>query len=122
MYLDIKGYEGYRISQSGKVQRWIKYRKRWEDVLPQPDSNKRYKTVTLWKDGKRKVFMLHNLVADNFCIPVEDAKRSCYNGYLLTPGAKDNVREFILKAIEARKKEGKIDESKYLRECLDVLK
>ena len=121
MYLDIKGYEGYRISQSGKVQRWIKCRKKWETVSSQPDSNKRYKIVTLWKDGKRKVFMLHNLVADNFCIPVEDAKRSCYNGYLLTPGAK-NVWEFILKAIEARKKEGKINESKYLRECLDALK
>lgn len=122
MYLEIKGYNGYQISISGKVQRWVKSKNKWVEVLSHPDPNNHYKTVTLWKDGKRKMFMLHNLVAENFCIPVEDAKRSCYKGYLLTPGAKDNVREFILQAIEDRKNTGKSDECKYLRECLEILK
>lgn len=122
MYIQIKGYDGkYLINKFGVVKRKTSNGKLVE-VKSYPDRNNHYKTVTLWRNGKRKIYMLHNLVSETMGIPVEDAKRSCYDGYSLIPGAKENVRDFLLQAISDREKSGKIEESKYLRECLEVLK
>ena len=120
MYIKIKGYETYEINKFGHVRH--KLHGVWREVKTTPDCNGHYKIVTLWKNGKRKVFMLHNLVADTFCIPIEDAKRTCYEGYSLLPGAKERVRDFLISAIAEREQTGFIEESKYLRECLEVLK
>lgn len=120
MYIKIKGYENYIINKFGTVKR--KVDGLWKEVKSTYDSNKRYKIITLWKCGKRRTFMLHNLVAENFSISVEDAKRSCYYGYTLTPGAKENVRDFLLSAIAEREKQGEAEEGRYLRDCLEVIK
>lgn len=120
MYINIKGYSNYRVNKFGEVEHFINGK--WRKVKPATISNGKYKTITLWRGGKRKVFMLHNVVAETFNISVEDAKHACYNGYSLIPGAKENVRNFILQAIADREQSGKLEESKYLRECLNILK
>lgn len=120
MYLFIQGYNNYKINKFGKVLH-LRHGT-WQEVKTFLDSNSRYRVVTLWKGGKRKVFMLHNLVAETFNLSIEDAKRACYKGYSLLPGAKENVRDFILQAISEREQQGRLEESKYLKECLGVLK
>lgn len=32
--------------------------------------------MTLWKDGKRKMFMLHKLISQTFQVPEEDVKKA----------------------------------------------
>jgi hypothetical protein len=59
---DVKGYEGlYKISPSGKV--WTCRKQRLK--VPS-EQNSGYLLVFLVKDGKRKAYLLHRLVAENF--------------------------------------------------------
>ena len=116
----IKGYLGYKISITGTV--WRKNSKGiWREVKSQKDINNNYNVIALWKNGRRKTHMIHNLVSENFGISVEDAKRVCYKGYYLTPGAKENVRDILISLINKKENEYKHDEVLYLKDCLEVL-
>ena len=74
VWKNIKGYEGrYQISSLGKVKslkRQVKFgrSKRFveEAILNPTDNGQGYKIVGLRKDGKRKNFYVHRLVAETF--------------------------------------------------------
>ena len=58
---DIKGYEGlYQISNLGRVHSYYK-----RDIL-EPKEDKGYLRVGLYKNGKRKPYSIHRLVAEAF--------------------------------------------------------
>lgn len=67
---DIKGYEGlYQISNCGRVKS-LKYCK--EKILKSIKSSNGYLQVNLYKDGKRKYFLVHRLVATAFIYNIEN--------------------------------------------------
>lgn len=60
-FVDIIGYEGlYKINKNGEI--WSNYRNR----LLKQFNNLGYKRVGLCKDGKRKLYKVHRLIAINF--------------------------------------------------------
>ena len=59
-YRPIKNYPNYKISNTGKILN-IKKNKHLKNVL-----NERYLIVLLYKDGMRKKFYVHRLVAETF--------------------------------------------------------
>ena len=67
MWKNIKGYEGlYQVSDKGEV-RSLNYRNTGKVQVLKPDKNNRgYLQVTLCKNGKRKIFLIHRLVAMAF--------------------------------------------------------
>lgn len=69
---DIDGYDGmYQVSSLGRV-RSKKYG-RWKVMRPKKEKNG-YLRLILWKDGKRKDFLIHRLVAQAFIPNNDDAK------------------------------------------------
>jgi hypothetical protein len=64
IWKDISGYEGlYQVSNTGKV-RSLNYRHTGKTKVMKPSTNKLgYKCVNLCKDGKRKIYFIHRLVA-----------------------------------------------------------
>lgn len=63
---DIKGYEGvYQISNLGHIKR-IRCTKGGERIIKGFLTKKRYLKVTLHKDGVRKDYLVHRLVAETF--------------------------------------------------------
>ena len=66
--MEIEGYENYLIYEDGKV--WSKNVKRY---LSACDDGNGYLQVTLCKDGNRKLYNIHRLVALNY-IPNPDNK------------------------------------------------
>lgn len=117
LWINVKGYGGqYRLSEKGDLMHGKRVVKSCN-----ASNGKRY--VTLWKNGVRKNYMLHNLYADTFELPVEDAMRILYEGYSNNPGAKNNVREWILLKIgECERESDKFnDEILYLRNFLRQL-
>lgn len=72
VWKDIKGYEGlYQISNLGRV----KSTKRHEETIMSPPRDKvGYTRVSLLKDGYRKTYLVHRLVAEMF-IPNPDNKK-----------------------------------------------
>ena len=72
MWRDIKNYEGlYQVSDKGEV-RSLNYKKTGKvQILKPAKNNCGYLLVTLSKNGKRKGFLIHRLVAEAF-IPNPD--------------------------------------------------
>lgn len=68
--LPIPGYPDYTLTLSGIVRRNGKL------VRTYPDRTGHAQTVTLWKDGKRKMFMLHKLISQTFQVLEEDVKKA----------------------------------------------
>ena len=82
VWKDIEGYEGvYQVSTCGNIKSLAKPRKNGnsrcyiqkEKLLKQSFTSTGYKKVELYKDGKRKSFKVHRLVAIAF-IPNPDNK------------------------------------------------
>lgn len=67
IWRDIKDYEGlYQVSNFGRVKS-LNYRHTGKEELMELCKNKKgYLQVTLYKDGKRKTFKVHRLVASAF--------------------------------------------------------
>ena len=88
------------------------------------DCNKRYKIVTLWKGSQRKTYMLHNLVAENFGIPVDVVKRHLYEGYSINNlNAKENVKSWVRDRLYkcCENQDTFHDEILYLKKILTIL-
>jgi hypothetical protein len=65
----IQGYEGkYEIDKKGNVYSLPRFHNKKENVIKVFKHNGRccYASVWLWKNNKRKSFLLHKLIADNF--------------------------------------------------------
>lgn len=98
MWINVEGYKGkYQISNNGEV-RSIHPSRGVRILSPCRASNGKLYIELYWK-GRRKTYMLHNLLADSFKIPVEDAKRIIYEGYKGKNAAKDNVRAWLIEKI-----------------------
>ena len=64
---DIKGYEGkYQISNLGRVKSLNYHRENREKILSNTPSKDGYLQVNLYKEGKRKPYSIHRLVALHF--------------------------------------------------------
>ena len=64
---DIPGYEGlYQVSNTGKVRSLGNNKSRKTKILKQNTTKNGYKRVGLWKNGKRKPYYVHRLVAQVF--------------------------------------------------------
>ena len=69
---DIKGYEGlYQVSNLGRVK---SLKKRFYGLIMKVAMSDGYVTIGLRKNGKRKVFKMHRLVAINFIPNIHNKK------------------------------------------------
>ena len=66
-WLPVEGYEGiYEISDLGRVRSLGNDKTRKTKILKPHDNGHGYVTVTLYKDGKTKMVLVHRLVATTF--------------------------------------------------------
>ena len=65
---DIKGYEGkYQVSNLGRVKSLKDSKENYrEKILSNSTDTRGYSNVNLYKNGKRKLFKVHRLVAEAF--------------------------------------------------------
>ncbi len=73
----IRGYEGYEVSNLGRIKSLNYNHTGCEKILKPVNDGKGYLKVFLFKNGKRKNFQIHRLVAQTF-IPNPDNK-PCVN-------------------------------------------
>lgn len=66
IFKDIEGYEGYQISNYGRVKSLNYNRTGKEKILKPTKDKKNYLRVDLSKQGKRKQYQIHRLVAQAF--------------------------------------------------------
>jgi hypothetical protein len=74
IWKDVKGYEGlYQVSDLGKIRSLDRLKKgknnslsKIKGKLLKPRIDKGYYIISLSKDGKKKTFLLHRIVAINF--------------------------------------------------------
>lgn len=95
---DIKGYEGlYMVSDQGRV-RSLKYGK--ERILKPSKFGNGYLRIDLHKDGKRKICLLHRLVAEAFilnpnnlpeCNHIDEDITNCVASNLSWMSSKENA-------------------------------
>ena len=75
LWMDIKGFEGiYQVSNLGRVKSFHEWKRAScpkEFILKSTLANNGYCQVTLYKDTKRKKYLVHRLVAEAF-IPNPD--------------------------------------------------
>lgn len=131
MWQVIEGYEDlYEINEQGVIRRMrhLDSKGKWKDpriVLSSPAQNgSRY--IALWKEGSRRIFMLHKLYAQAFKVTENEAVRRLYKGYYGTDGALSNVKKLLLsdcKRMQAEQENGidRHDEILYLNSILIAL-
>jgi hypothetical protein len=73
IWKEIKGYEGYEVSNLGNVRSYLKRNSKQRYDIPReltkgitPTHCKEYVSVILSQEGKRKKFYVHRLVATTF--------------------------------------------------------
>ena len=74
VWKDIKGYEGYQVSNEGRIRTHNKTTytskhgiRHWQNrVLSQKTAKDKAMRVELWKDGKSKTVLVHRIVALTF--------------------------------------------------------
>lgn len=78
VWKDVKGYEGlYQVSDQGNVKSLARKRtgKPWyKERILKPLDRKGYLAVSLYADGKCKLYSVHRLVADAF-VPNKEGKQ-----------------------------------------------
>ena len=71
VFKDITGFEGlYQVSNLGRVKS-LNYGRTGKEKILSPGNNWGYQMVSLYKNGIRKQFKIHRLVAETF-IPNPD--------------------------------------------------
>jgi hypothetical protein len=66
IWKDIPNYEGlYKISNFGNIKRYIKTQNKWKNKKITENKDGYYIT-SLSKNGKKKVYLIHRLVAETF--------------------------------------------------------
>lgn len=125
MWLDIKDFKEYQINEKGTVRR-ISKNGFFHYVKPGITSNGKY-TITLWKNGKRSMRMLHNILIETFHFTPKEADRILYQGYSGDRNAMENIRKWILQKIHECEQKGRVqgenyeEEIRYLEHFLDML-
>lgn len=74
VWKDIKGYEGYQVSNKGRIRTCNKTTysqlhgiRHWKDrIIKQKTAQDKAMRVELWKDGKGKTVLVHRIVALTF--------------------------------------------------------
>ena len=74
IWKDIKGYEGYQVSNEGRIRTYNKTTytekhgvRHWQNrVLSQKTAKDKAMRVELWKDGKHNTVLVHRIVALTF--------------------------------------------------------
>lgn len=75
-WLPVVGYEGlYEVSNQGRIRSFP--RRGTPGVILRPHQ-KRYLTVNLWRDGKKRTLMIHQLVAAAFLGPRPEGLLVCH--------------------------------------------
>lgn len=122
-WLPIPGYQKYQMAADGTVRRFDIY-DNIHIVKSTPAANGQ-RLITLWKDGKRKCFMLHNVYMSVFHTSKEDTLRILYKGFNGKTTAKQNVCNWIslkMQELEQQQSHGDYSEEiRYLQECLTHL-
>jgi hypothetical protein len=105
--LPIKDYEHYLVYEDGKI--YNTKRKRFlVNVL-----SERYQVVLLYKNGKRKMFYVHRLVAQTFCIKkagadhvnhIDSNKLNNHYTNLEWVTCKENVLHYINSSVYKKRK------------------
>lgn len=131
MWRYIKGYEGlYEINEEAVVRRLdgkgVDGRRVSTHVVMSSRTKKGTRYIALWKDGKRKTYMLHKLYAAAFQISENEAVRRLYRGFTGNGEAIHNVRRALLyklRLYEREQAEGvdRNDEILYIRQFLQEL-
>lgn len=99
VWLNVFGYNGtYQLSDKGDLRRLSSDRGLHIVKSCVAGNGKRY--VTLWKDGKRRNVMLHNLYAETFHVPVKVAMRILYEGYQGDATAAARVKTWLMEKIQ----------------------
>ena len=121
----IRGYEGiYEINEHGTVRRMdgrgSDGRKISAHVVLPARTKNNLKYVILWKDGKRRTFMLHKIYANTFEISENEAARRLYRGFKGSQKAKDNIIDLLNGTLRSfgeaqRRGEDRHDEILYLK-------
>tara|TARA_R110000796_G_C14343767_1_gene410704 strand:- start:38 stop:520 length:483 start_codon:yes stop_codon:yes gene_type:complete len=94
--MDIKGYENYTISEEGEV-----YNKKYERYLKHSNNGKGYLFVNLCKDGKKKQYYIHRLIALHYIEKPEDKLEVDHIDRDKTNNSVNNLR-WATKAEQAR--------------------
>lgn len=101
VWVDIRGYEGlYQISNWGRVKSLNYNRTKQERILKNSIDKCGYLYIVLWKNGKKKKFLIHRLVAETFILNPNN--HPCINH-------KNEDKELNFVYINA---DGSVDESK----------
>ena len=66
IWLPIDGFDGYEVSNYGRIKSLNYNKTKQEQILKQDTNKKGYQRVCLYKDRKRKKFLVHRLVANAF--------------------------------------------------------
>ena len=88
--LPIPGYPDYTVTPDGRVFR------NGKPIRTYPAACGHTRVVTLWRDGKRKIHMLHKVVAETYHVPEADVKKALYEGFRLDPEAVKRIRARLL--------------------------
>jgi hypothetical protein len=89
---DVPGYEGvYRVSDAGRVQRWLRSRQRWKPVKGWVD-RLGYHRVCLCSGGSGKFIRVHQLVLMAFVGPPPPDHECCHGNGVRTDNRLENLR------------------------------
>ena len=131
MWRMIKGYEGlYEMNENGVVRRvegtGSDGRRVSAHVVASSKTQNGMRYIALWKDGKRKTYMLHKLYAAAFYVSEDEAGRRLYKGFRGDARAVQNVRNILLHNLDSLEKEHAVsanrhDEILYIKQFLNEL-
>lgn len=88
---DIPGYEGYMVSDQGRVKSLNYRRTGKEEILIPGKARGGYLIVGLWKDGKRKCLYVHRLVWIAFNGPIPEGYEINHINECCTDNRLDNL-------------------------------
>ena len=114
VWKDVVSYEGlYQVSNLGRIKS-LNFNGTGKEKIMRPRTGNRYYMIALWKNGIRKDYLLHRIVAETF-IPNPENKpfinhkdENCFNNSinnLMWCTHKENMNnpQTLLKIVEARK-------------------